>query len=114
MDAGYDVPRLAHVLADLPVELVGRLRSHRVMLRDPGPARPGPRGGRPRRHGGVLTFAKPESWHTPDHTTHTDTARYGKAEAISWNRMHPRLHPRLQARGPGWTATANSPSSTAR
>jgi hypothetical protein len=109
MDAGYDVPRLAHVLADLPVELVGRLRSDRVMLRDPGPARPGLRGGSPRRHGGVLTFAKPESWHTPD-PTHTDTARYGKAEAISWDRMHPACRPAA----PGWTATANSPSSTAR
>ena len=96
MDSGYDVPRLAHVLADLPVELVGRLRSDRVMLRDAGPPRSTPRGGRPRRHGGVLTFAKPDSWHTPDHTTHTDTTRYGTAEALSWDRMHPRL----QARGP--------------
>jgi hypothetical protein len=26
-DAGYDVTRLAYVLADLPVELVGRIRS---------------------------------------------------------------------------------------
>ncbi|MEU6098907.1 RHS repeat-associated core domain-containing protein, partial [Streptomyces sp. NPDC047079] len=30
------------------------------------PARSGPRGGRPRRHGGVLTFKKPDSWHEPD------------------------------------------------
>jgi hypothetical protein len=30
-DAGYDVTRLANVLADLPVELLGRLRSDRVM-----------------------------------------------------------------------------------
>jgi hypothetical protein len=36
MDSGYDVTRLAYVLADLPVELVGRLRSDRVMLRDAG------------------------------------------------------------------------------
>lgn len=48
---GYDITRLAHVLADLPVELLGRLRSDRVLrgprtLRDPGDwaagaARPG-------------------------------------------------------------------------
>ena len=38
-DAGYDITRLAHVLADLPVELVGRLRSDRV-LRLPKPPRP--------------------------------------------------------------------------
>ncbi|MEV6212542.1 NF041680 family putative transposase [Kitasatospora sp. NPDC051914] len=96
MDAGYDGTRLAHVLADLPVEIVVRLRSDRVMLRDPGPARSGPRGGRPRRHGGVLTLAQPKTWHTPDAITSTDTMRYGKAEALAWDRMHPRL----QRRGP--------------
>jgi hypothetical protein len=96
MDTGYDVTRLAHVLADLPVELVGRLRSDRVMLRDAGPRRSTPRGGQPRKHGGVLNFSKPESWHTPDQATTCDTIRYGTAEALAWDRMHPRL----QARGP--------------
>ncbi|WP_306454827.1 transposase [Streptomyces sp. WZ.A104] len=61
MDAGYGVAHLSYVLADLPVVLAGRLRSDRVMLRDAGPARSGPKGGRPRRHGCVLTFAKPDS-----------------------------------------------------
>ncbi|MFD0421857.1 hypothetical protein [Streptomyces parvus] len=46
--------RLASVLADLPVLPVGRLRSDRVMLRDAGPRRSTPRGGQPRKHGGVL------------------------------------------------------------
>ncbi|GDY60480.1 hypothetical protein SVIO_111030 [Streptomyces violaceusniger] len=91
MDSGYAVAYLSHTLADLPVALVGRLRSDRVMLRDPGPARSGPKGGRPRRHGGALTFAKPHSWHEPEVTTVTDTTRYGKAEAMAWDRMHPRL-----------------------
>nr|WP_240508869.1 NF041680 family putative transposase [Streptomyces agglomeratus] len=91
MDAGYDVTYLSHSLRDLPVVLLGRLRSDRVMLRDPGPARSGPKGGRPRRHGGILTFAKPDTWHQPDVTTATDTTRYGKAETTAWNRMHPRL-----------------------
>ncbi|MFF4764859.1 transposase, partial [Streptomyces sp. NPDC001292] len=91
MDSGYDIAYLTHALADLPVVLVGRLRSDRVMLRDPGPARSGPRGGRPRRHGGVLTFKKPDSWHEPDVTTTTDTTRYGTATATAWDRMHPRL-----------------------
>jgi hypothetical protein len=45
---------------------------------------------------GVLTFSKPESWHTPDQATTCDTTRYGMAEALAWDRMHPRL----QARGP--------------
>src|SRR4051794_40572980 len=38
-DAGYDVCRLAFVLADLPVQLIGRLRADRVLL---GPAAPRP------------------------------------------------------------------------
>lgn len=91
MDSGYDITYLSHALADLPIVLIGRLRSDRVMLRDPGPARSGPKGGRPRRHGGVLTFAKPDTWHEPEITTVTDTTRYGKAEARAWDRMHPRL-----------------------
>ncbi|WP_374199866.1 transposase [Kitasatospora sp. SUK 42] len=66
-------------LADLPLVLVGRICSDRVMLRDLGPTRCGPKGGRPRRHDGVLTFAKPDTWQQPGVTTATDTARYGKA-----------------------------------
>jgi hypothetical protein len=38
MDSGYDVTRLAFVLADLPVEVLGRIRSDRV-LRLPKPPR---------------------------------------------------------------------------
>jgi hypothetical protein len=30
VDAGYDVPRLAHLLKDLPVQVLGRMRSDRV------------------------------------------------------------------------------------
>jgi hypothetical protein len=110
MDTGHDVARLAHVLADLPVEPVGRLRSDRVMLRDAGPRRSTPRAGRPRKHGGVPTFSEPESWHTSDQATTCDTTRYGKAEAMAWDR----IHPRLQARGPGSTTAVNSLWSRAR
>ncbi|MFK0160788.1 transposase [Streptomyces sp. NPDC090493] len=67
MDAGNDATYLAHPLADLPMTLLGRLRSDGVMLRDPGPT-PSGQGGRPRRHGGVLAFAKPDSLHEPDVT----------------------------------------------
>ncbi|KPI30681.1 hypothetical protein OV320_0344 [Actinobacteria bacterium OV320] len=37
-----------------------------------------------------------ESWHTPDQATACDSTRYGTAEALAWDRMHPRG----QARGP--------------
>ena len=56
-DVGYDVPRLAFLLADLPVEVLGRLRSDRVLYL-PAPARPGT-SGRPHRHGGEFALADP-------------------------------------------------------
>jgi len=96
MDAGYDVTRLAYLLSDLPLELIGRLRSDRIMLRDAGEPRSTPKGGRPRKHGTAFTLAKPESWHEPDTATRTETTRYGNAEARAWDRMHQRL----QKRGP--------------
>ena len=40
-DAGYDVTRLAFLLADLPVELLGRLRSGRVLYFPARPRAPG-------------------------------------------------------------------------
>jgi len=93
LDSGYDVTRLAFVLADLPVHLIGRIRADRVLLAAT-PARPvtgpGPMG-RPRRHGAVMTLADPASWPAPTTQTHTATARYGTAEATAWARMHPRL-----------------------
>ncbi|APU43358.1 transposase [Streptomyces sp. TN58] len=84
MDAGYDVAYLSHSLRDLPVVPLGRLRSDRAMLRDPGPGRSGPKGGRPRRHGGVLTFAKPDSWHQPDVTPSGTRARREAGEPVIW------------------------------
>src|SRR3954469_13494091 len=66
------------------------------------PRRPGPvhrRGstparratGRPRRHGAVMTLADPASWPAPSTRSASDTARYGRAQVLSWDRMHPRL-----------------------
>lgn len=89
MDAGYDVMSLARVLRDLPVELVGRLRSDRV-LRLPKPPRVyGPKGGRPPKHGPEFLLAKPETWPEPAVVTVNDTPRYGKAEARAWDGVHP-------------------------
>jgi hypothetical protein len=45
-DAGYDVTRLSFLLADLPAQVLGRLRSDRVMQL-PAPPRPPHTMGRP-------------------------------------------------------------------
>jgi DDE superfamily endonuclease len=55
-DAGYDPMRLAHQLAGLPVEVLGRLRSDRV-LHFPVPARQPGTNGRPPRHGREFSVA---------------------------------------------------------
>ncbi|HEX2300878.1 MAG TPA: NF041680 family putative transposase [Pseudonocardiaceae bacterium] len=89
-DAGYDVTRLAYLLADLPVDLVGRLRSDRV-LRLPKPPRLPGTTGRPPKHGPEIALGNPVTWPAPQHTTSTDTGRYGTATATSWDRVHPRL-----------------------
>jgi hypothetical protein len=51
-DAGYDLARLPFLLADLSVEVVGRLRSDRA-FRLPAPRRTADTIGRPAKHGGV-------------------------------------------------------------
>jgi hypothetical protein len=89
-DAGYDVTRLAWLLADLPVELLGRLRSDRVMQL-PAPLRLPGTNGRPRKHGAGLALAAPATWPAPQITTSTATTRYGMAMTAAWDRVHPRL-----------------------
>ena len=89
-DAGYDLARLAFLLADLPVEVLGRLRSDRV-FRLPAPPRAVGAVGRPVKHGGEFSFADPGTWPEPDVATLTDTSRYGTASARAWDRLHPRL-----------------------
>jgi hypothetical protein len=87
-DAGYDTTRLSYLLADLPVELLGRVRSDRVFC--PPPTQRAATG-RPPRHGRPVKLADPATWPEPDARTVTDTARYGRAEARCWHRLHPRL-----------------------
>ena len=85
VDAGYDPMRLAHQLADLPVQVLGRLRCDRV-LHFPVPARQPGTNGRPPQHG--RQFALPDPAPV---TTTTQTTRYGTAAAQAWDRLHPRL-----------------------
>ena len=89
-DAGYDVTRLAWLLAGLPVSVLGRLRSDRVMQLPAPPRRPGTTG-RPRKHGGELALSDPATWPGPQVATSTMTSRSGRATAAARDRVHPRL-----------------------
>jgi hypothetical protein len=91
MDAGYDAARLSWLLQHLPVRVLARMRSDRVLRRARGPWMPGPGCGRPPRHGSEFIFGDPASWREPDVTTVTDTRLYGTATARAWHRLHPRL-----------------------
>jgi hypothetical protein len=72
------------------VEILGRLRSDRV-LHFPVPARQPGTNGRPLRHGREFFLADPKTWPQPPVATTTDTTRYGTAAAQAWDRLHPRL-----------------------
>jgi hypothetical protein len=89
-DAGYDLTRLACLLAGLPARVLGRLRSDRVMQLAAPPRQPHIRG-RPRKHGGDLALSDPATWPVPQVTTSTQTSRYGMATAAAWDRVHARL-----------------------
>ncbi|MEU9663865.1 NF041680 family putative transposase [Streptomyces chartreusis] len=90
VDAGYDVTRLAFLLADLPVELLGRMRSDRVLYFPPPPQPAGKRGRKPKR-GAEFAFEVAATQPVPSVVTVTDTTHYGKAVATAWDRLHPLL-----------------------
>src|SRR5262249_59990766 len=105
-EAGYDVAGLAFLLADPPVQVLGGLRSDRVLCLPPQ-RRPGR--GRPPRHGRDFKLADEASWPAPAVTTTTQTTRYGTAVARARDRLHPRLTRRSAWLGhdgdlPAWTA----------
>src|SRR5216683_493636 len=81
--------RLAWLLADLPVQVIGRLGTNRVLPQPPPPREPGQMG-RPARHGRELKLADEATHPGPDVTTTTVTTRYGTATARAWHRAHPR------------------------
>jgi hypothetical protein len=97
-DAGYDVTRLAFLLRDLPVELLGRLRSDRVFYFPAPPRRRDGKPGRPPQHGPEFALARTATQAAPKATTSTETSRYGTAQAHTWARLHPKL-----ARRDAWT-----------
>jgi hypothetical protein len=88
-DAGYDVCRLALLFADLPVEMLGRIRSDRVLC-FPVPSIARLRSGV---HRGTAPCSPWLAREGPARmvSTTTETTRYGLAHAHAWNRLHPRL-----------------------
>ncbi|WP_433304340.1 NF041680 family putative transposase [Actinoplanes sp. CA-030573] len=91
LDAGYEAPRIAWLLRDLPIEILGRMRSDRVLRRPTPPRVYQPLGGRPAKHGGEFVFGDPATWNAEQAATVTDTRRYGQVKAQGWDRLHPRL-----------------------
>ena len=89
-DSGYDGTRLAFLLADLPVDLLVRVRSDRV-FHAPAGARKGQWPGRQPRHGPKMKLNDPDTWPVPDATTSLDTARYGTAVIDAYAHRHQRL-----------------------
>jgi hypothetical protein len=62
------------------VQLVGRLRADRRWHQRP-----------PTKHGPEFRLDSPLTWPPAQHTTITETSRYGTARAEAWDRLHPRL-----------------------
>ncbi|HEX7188399.1 MAG TPA: NF041680 family putative transposase [Actinomycetes bacterium] len=89
LDSGYDLVRLTWLLCDLPVHLLGRQRSDRVMFGPGGPRR-GTQPGRQPRHGHRFAFADPATHPEPHTTTSGTHSRYGATRARAWQRLHPR------------------------
>jgi hypothetical protein len=94
LDSGYDVVRLTWLLADLPVHLLGRLRSDRVMYIPAPPQRRDGKPGRPPRHGDKVRFTEPATWPAPARESRCPHARYRTVHARAFDRLHPALERR--------------------
>jgi hypothetical protein len=95
-DSGYNLIRLSWLLRDLPVVLVGRLKSNRVFrgaLSAHLPRRPGQRGPAPR-HGDRFVLADAHGRRHPDQQTVTASGRCGRIHAQAWSWLHPELQGR--------------------
>jgi len=87
-DAGYDVIRLTFLLADLPVQLLARIRSDRVFAGPAAAGRADGKPGRPPRHGAAMKLNNPATHATAaGHGTDTHP-RFGAVAVYGWVRMH--------------------------
>jgi DDE superfamily endonuclease len=90
MDAGYNVTRLAHLLADLPVIVAARVRADRVFWRPAPPKAPHLAGRRPR-HGAPVRCGDPATWDGAAVEQDGREARHGPVTATAWQRVHQKL-----------------------
>ncbi|WP_424923399.1 transposase [Actinocrispum wychmicini] len=73
LDAGHGARRIAHLLADLPAQILVRTRSDRVLRRQTPPRIYNPICGRPPKHGGEFVLGDPATWGA-EHMVTTDPA----------------------------------------
>lgn len=97
LDAGYNVTRLAWLLADLPVVLVARVRSGQVFWARPPERPPGARGRR-LKHGQPVRTADPATWGGAAVAQQAPAPGYGTVTATAWHRVHKMVH----RRSGGW------------
>jgi DDE superfamily endonuclease len=91
MDAGYNVTRLAWLLADLPVIVAARVRADRVFYR-PAPPRAPHAPGRRARHGTPVKCADPATWDGADVEQQGRGTRHGPVTVTAWHRVHQQVH----------------------
>ncbi len=79
LDSGYDPVQLAR--AELPLELLVRLRSNRVFYRAPGPYQGR---GAPRKYGAVFRLADPATHEAPDASATLADPACGRVQVDAW------------------------------
>jgi hypothetical protein len=101
-DAGYDSAQVQQGVGDRPAAILVRLRAGRCFYGDPPPEPPGPKGGRPWRHGHKLACDDPATWPEPTSALVVEDAQYGAVRVQAWAGVHPKIqaHERRGSRGP--------------
>src|SRR5215204_3552866 len=115
LDSGYDPVQLTR--AELPLDLLVRLRSNRVFHRAPGPYQGR---GAPRKYGDVFRLADPTTHGTPDASATLTDPQCGRVQIDAWRDLRAkgaadapftvvrvqveRLPRRAKAPGPLWLA----------
>ena len=105
-DAGYDPMRLACSLADLPVEILGRLRSDRVLHFPVPPRQPGTRASP-----AGTAASSPSPARPPGRSRRLPPRRRPPGTAPPWRKPGTGCTRGSPTAPPGWTTTARCPSS---